>query len=275
MSSRSSKVEDLHTSGSSEHELVLELRNVGLCYRRGRGVFRRHRREFWAIEDISLRVRSGETLGVIGRNGAGKTTLLQILAGILKPDRGEFVNYGHEATLLSLQVGFVPHLSGRKNVVLSGLLLGLTLREIEEKMGSIIEFAELEGFVDEPIQTYSSGMRARLGFSTAFHVDPDVLLIDEVLGVGDAAFVEKSKAVMREKIRSDKTVVLVSHSVGSIRSLCDRAVWIDKRRVRMYGDPREVLDAYLEETQGGDARREGGARKVRRALEIEEQDGAG
>jgi lipopolysaccharide transport system ATP-binding protein len=201
---------------------------------------------FWAIEDLSLQLRQGETLGVIGKNGAGKSTLLRLLAGITRPDRGRYVNYGYQATLLSLQVGFVSHLSGRENVMLSGLLLGLDRREIAARMDDIVEFAELEEFIDEPIQTYSSGMRARLGFSTAFHVDPDILLIDEVLGVGDATFVEKSKAVMREKIQSDKTVVIVSHSVSSIRDLCDRVVWIHGGRVRLEGEPKDVLDAYAQ-----------------------------
>lgn len=199
---------------------------------------------FWAIKDLSMELWRGETLGVVGRNGAGKSTLLRLLAGITRPDVGEYVNHGYQATLLSLQVGFVPHLSGRENVMLSGLLLGLQRKEIEERMADIVAFAELEDFINQPIQTYSSGMRARLGFSTAFYVDPDILLIDEVLGVGDAAFVKKSKKVMREKISSDTTVVLVSHSASAIRSVCDRAVWIDGGRVQLDGDTEEVLAAY-------------------------------
>lgn len=237
-------------------EPILELRNVGVCYRRGYGFLRLRQSEFWAIKDISLDLYAGETLGIIGKNGAGKSTLLRLLAGIIRPDRGEYVNHGYQATLLSLQVGFVPHLTGRENVVLSGLLLGLPLRVIEDRMDAIIEFAELEEFVDEPIQTYSSGMRARLGFSTAFNVDPDILLIDEVLGVGDAAFVKKSKAVMRERIKSDKTVVLVSHSAPSIRSLCDRAIWVDRGRVQLEGGVEEVLGDYLV-SAGGDPDKEG------------------
>ena len=228
----------------NDRRLVLELRNVGVCYRRRRGLFTRRAAGFWAIHDLSLELCRGETLGVVGRNGAGKSTLLRLLAGITRPDRGEYVNHGYQAALLSLQVGFVQHLSGRENVMLSGLLLGLPRREIARRMDSIIAFAELEEFIDEPIQTYSSGMRARLGFSTAFHVNPDILLIDEVLGVGDAAFVEKSKAVMKDKIRSEATVVLVSHSARAIRSLCDRAVWIDRGRLRKSGDVRSVLAEY-------------------------------
>jgi lipopolysaccharide transport system ATP-binding protein len=227
------------------HALVLELKNVGVFYQR------RGRAEHWALRDISLSLFQGETLGVIGRNGAGKSTLLRLLAGIIRPDRGDYVNHGYQASLLSLQVGFVAHLSGRENIVLSGLLLGMQLREIKERIDEIIAFAELEDCIDEPIETYSSGMRARLGFSAAFHVDPDILLIDEVLGVGDAEFVEKSKRVMQEKIRSDKTVVLVSHNANVVRAQCDRAVWIEKGRTLAEGATDQVLEAYQSSLKGG------------------------
>lgn len=221
------------------------MRNVGVYYQRRRGGGRiGPSSRIWALRDVSLELYQGETLGIIGRNGAGKSTLLRLLAGIIRPDRGELINYGYRATLLSLQVGFLDYLSGRENIVLSGLLLGMHRREIEDRIDDIIEFSELGDFIDEPIQSYSSGMRARLGFATAFYVDPDVLLIDEVLGVGDAEFVAKSKAVMRERIRSDKTVVMVSHSAQVIRSLCDRAVWIEKAETRAAGPTVEVLEAY-------------------------------
>ena len=226
--------------------MVLSLRNVGVRYGRRRHLFSQHQSEFWALRDVTLDLFSGETLGVIGRNGAGKTTLLKVLAGILRPDTGSYVNNGYRATLLSLQVGFVGYLSGRENAILSGLLLGMHRREIERKMDAIISFSGLEDFIDEPIQTYSSGMKARLGFSTAFQVDPDILLVDEVMGVGDAEFTEKSKAVMREKIRSDKTVVLVSHNTDVIRSLADRMVWIEKGGTVAQGGPDEVLEAYAQ-----------------------------
>jgi lipopolysaccharide transport system ATP-binding protein len=216
--------------------------------------------EFWALEDVSLTVNRGETLGVIGRNGAGKSTLLRLLAGIIRPDRGIVENLGYQSTLLSLQVGFVDYLSGRENVILSGMLLGMHRREIEEKMASIIEFAELGEFIDQPIQTYSSGMRARLGFSTALHVEPDILLIDEVLGVGDAEFKEKSTRAMRERMRSDRTVVLVSHSLGLIRSVCDRVVWIEKGRNREEGDPKTVGKSYQQEIE--QRRQTGGPRRA-------------
>lgn len=217
---------------------MLALDHVGVFYERRRN--QRH----WALEKVSLNLYKGETLGVIGRNGAGKSTLLRLLAGIIRPDRGRYVNYGYQASLLSLQIGFVGHLSGRENIILSGLLLGMHLREIKDRIDDVIAFAELEEFIDEPIETYSSGMKARLGFSAAFHVDPDILLIDEVLGVGDAEFVEKSKAAMQERIRSDKTVVLVSHNASVVGSLCDRAVWVDKGCSVAEGPTAEVLDRY-------------------------------
>jgi lipopolysaccharide transport system ATP-binding protein len=222
--------------------LALSLQNVGAFYWRQVGYLRRE--QFWALKDVSFELRHGESLGVIGRNGAGKSTLLQVLAGILRPDRGNLINHGVQVALLSLQIGFVPYLTGRQNALLSGMLLGLTKQEILEKMADIQAFSELGDFFDQPISTYSSGMSARLGFSVAFQLDPDVLLIDEVLGVGDSDFWRKSSAVMHEKIRSDKTIVLVSHSADTIRQLCDRAVWIEEGQTRACGDTASVLSAY-------------------------------
>ena len=229
---------------AAHHSTVLGIESAGVCYRRRSGLLGHRVTEFWALRDVSLELRAGETLGVVGRNGAGKSTLLRLLAGVIRPDCGRMMNYGYRAGLLSLQIGFVNYLTGRENAMLSGLLLGMKAEEIKRKMNSITEFAELDEFMDEPIETYSSGMRARLGFSTAFHADPDILLVDEVLGVGDAEFRAKSKAAMRELIASDKSVVLVSHSAGLIRDLADRAVWIEKGRTAAEGDTEEVLHAY-------------------------------
>ncbi len=222
--------------------IALTLKNVGAFYWRRTGYL--HKERFWALRDVSFDLHHGESLGVIGRNGAGKSTLLQLLAGILRPDQGTLIYHGVRATLLSLQIGFVPYLSGRQNAILSGMLLGLAKQEVEEKMADIRAFSELGDFFDQPINAYSSGMKARLGFSVAFQLNPDVLLIDEVLGVGDAEFKAKSSQIMREKIRSDKTIVLVSHSPGTIRQLCDRAVWIDNGATRAEGETTEVLDRY-------------------------------
>lgn len=235
---------------------VLRVHSAGVCFRRGRRMLSSGGDDFWALEDVSLDVNRGETLGVIGRNGAGKSTLLRLLAGIIRPDRGTVENLGYQATLLSLQVGFVDYLSGRKNVILSGMLLGMHRREIEQKMNSIIEYAELGDFIDQPIQTYSSGMRARLGFSTAVHVEPEILLIDEVLGVGDEEFKEKSTRTMRERIKSDSTVILVSHSLGLIRSVCERVVWIEKGRSRLEGSPDHVAAEYQQAIEQAKCARE-------------------
>lgn len=239
---------------------LLSLRQVGLAFRPGRLNFGRAR-PFWVLEDISFDLLHGETLGVIGRNAAGKSTLLRLLAGIIRHDRGTFVNYGYKAALLSLQTGFLPYLTGRQNAILSGLLLGLRRAEVEARMEAIIEFSELGNFIDEPLSTYSSGMRARLGFSVAFQVEPDILLIDEVLGVGDEEFKAKSTRAMRERICSDKTIVLVSHSPGTIRELCDRAVWIEEGVTRAVGDVGEVTDAYHAEI----ARRQRGSESLVRS----------
>lgn len=205
---------------------VLILENVGVAYRRGRSL--RGGELYWALKDISLELKHGETLGVIGRNGVGKTTLLKVIAGIIAPDRGEIRNAGVSASLLSLQVGFVPLLTGRENAILSGMLLGAPKSRIEQNMDELVAFAELEDFIDEPVSSYSAGMRARLGFSIAMQADPDILLIDEVLGVGDAAFRKKSSEEIQRRIRSNRSVILVSHNTAMMARLCDRVVWIEQ-----------------------------------------------
>jgi lipopolysaccharide transport system ATP-binding protein len=226
---------------------ILRLRDVAVRYIvRGR-IFSRGPSDRWALGGVSFELKAGETLGVVGRNGAGKTTLLRLLAGILGPDRGIVERRpGVRASLLSLQVGFLPQLTGRENATLSGMLLGLRRAELEAKLPSIIEFAELTGVMDDPISTYSDGMRARLGFSVAYHADPDLLLLDEVLGTGDAGFYAKSAAAIRERIRSDRTCVLVSHDLTAMAELCDRCVWIEHGRVNAIGSPNEVLALYTE-----------------------------
>ena len=221
---------------------VLILENVGVAYRRGRSL--RGGELYWALKDISLELKHGETLGVIGRNGVGKTTLLKVIAGIIAPDRGEIRNAGVSASLLSLQVGFVPLLTGRENAILSGMLLGAPKSRIEQNMDELVAFAELEDFIDEPVSSYSAGMRARLGFSIAMQADPDILLIDEVLGVGDAAFRKKSSEEIQRRIRSNRSVILVSHNTAMMARLCDRVVWIEHGVSRMQGEAGDVLAAY-------------------------------
>lgn len=224
------------------YETALRLENVGVCYWRRRGVFKRE--PYWALRDVSFSVYRGESLGIVGRNGAGKSTLLKILAGIIDPDRGRIVRGELRADLLSLRLGLVPQLTGRENAVLSGMLMGLSRKQATEALSEIAAFAELEDFMDQPLNTYSSGMRARLGFAVAFRADPDILLVDEVLGVGDADFRKKSTELMRQKIRSNKTVVITSHAVSVIQELCDRVVWIDKGQTRRVGGTAEVLAMY-------------------------------
>jgi lipopolysaccharide transport system ATP-binding protein len=221
---------------------IISLANVGVSFRRH--ALLRRTEPFWALEDVSFDVRDGETMGVIGRNGAGKSTLLKVLAGILLPDRGKISNSGHRVSLLSLALGFLPHLNGRDNAVLSGMLMGLTRSDVKARLERIIQFAELDEFIDQPVATYSTGMRARLGFAVAIECDPDVVLVDELLGVGDASFRTKSTAAMRTLMQSDKTVVLVSHNPNTLEDLCDRAVWIEDRVTRAEGDVTDVLADY-------------------------------
>lgn len=228
----------------SQNSPLIELQNVGLCYRSNHIFYAKRRGRFWALDDVSLSVYPGETLGVIGRNGAGKSTLLKTIAGILKPDRGQVILRAERIALLSLQIGFVPHLTGKENIVLSGLLLGYSRREIKNRMPDIIAFAELGNFIHQPIDTYSTGMRARLGFAIAFYTNPDVLLVDETLGVGDANFKKKSTQKMKERIQSNHTVVLVSHNAKVIGELCDRVVWVENGRSLMEGETATVLEAY-------------------------------
>jgi lipopolysaccharide transport system ATP-binding protein len=222
-------------------EILIELEHVGVAFNAQR---RLSGGRFWALEDVSLQLRRGERLGVIGRNGAGKSTLLRTIAGILAPDRGSIRRAPVSCQLLSLALGFVPHLSGRDNAVLSGLMLGLRRREIVTRLPSIREFSELGDFFEQPIASYSAGMMMRLAFSVAIQVEPDVLLIDEVLAVGDAEFQQKSGAAMRSRMREGHTVVLVSHNEDHIAALCDRVIWIEHGRSVLEADRETVFAAY-------------------------------
>ncbi len=224
---------------------VVSLHSVGVCYR-GRGRVFGRAEEYWALENVSFEVRPGETVGLIGRNGSGKTTLLKAIAGIIEPDRGSIERGDINLSMLSLQVGFLPQLSGRENAILSGMLLGLERAEAERRIADIEAFADLGNHFDAPLATYSSGMRARLGFSTALYSAADVLLIDEVLGVGDWDFRAKSTAAIKELIRSNRTVILASHNLETVRELCGRTIWIDKGRARAVGTTEDVLAQYTQ-----------------------------
>ncbi|MEQ1756821.1 MAG: ABC transporter ATP-binding protein [Vicinamibacterales bacterium] len=200
---------------------------------------------FEALKGVSFDVVSGKTFGIIGRNGSGKSTMLKLLAGIGKPTSGQVTVHGRVSALIELGAGFHPEISGRENVFINGMMLGLTKREIATRFADIVSFAELEAFIDAPVKTYSSGMYMRLGFSVAIHVDPDVLLVDEVLAVGDEAFTHKCLDRFADLRRRGRTVLLVTHSLDMVSRFCDEALWLDSGQVRAQGDPRRVIDAYL------------------------------
>jgi teichoic acid transport system ATP-binding protein len=201
-------------------------------------------REIDALKDVSLEVHQGTVVGILGANGAGKSTLVRTMAGILPPTSGRVEVHGRVSTLLALGVGFNKDLSGRENVILGGLAAGLKRDQLHEKYDEIVAFAELEDFMDMPMRTYSSGMYGRLAFSVAVNMDPDILLIDEALSVGDARFRKKSFEKMRELCKQARTIVLVSHALGSIEELCDIAVWMHKGEVKMQDEPEAVVHAY-------------------------------
>jgi ABC-type polysaccharide/polyol phosphate transport system ATPase subunit len=234
------KVEGLSVTYRTSYERAPTFRNT--LIRLGRR--QRMVREIDALKDVSFSVRHGTVLGILGANGAGKSTLVRTIAGILPPTSGRVELEGRVSTLLALGVGFNKQLSGRENVVLGGLAAGLSRSEMEAKYEEIVEFAELEDFMDLPMRTYSSGMYGRLAFSVAVNMDPDILLIDEALSVGDARFRRKSFDKMRELCGQARTIVLVSHALGSIRELCDEAIWMHKGEVRGWDEPDAVIEAY-------------------------------
>jgi len=210
------------------------------------GRLRRGRREtIWAVRDVSFQVPRGTTLGMIGRNGAGKTTLLSILSRVTAPTEGRAVLSGKASALLEVGTGFHPELTGRENVYLNGAVLGMRRREIERKFDEIVAFSEIERFIDTPVKRYSSGMSLRLAFSVAAHLDPDILLVDEVLAVGDASFQAKCLGKMEEVTGEGRTVVLVSHNMPTIASLADRCIWLDHGRIAAEGPTAEVIEHYL------------------------------
>lgn len=205
-----------------------------------------------ALNGVSFTVNRGEAFGVIGRNGAGKSTLLRCVAGTLRPNRGKAVVHGKTSTLLQLGVGFIPQLTGRRNVYLGGLAAGMRKRQIDERFDAIVEYAELEDAIDRPMKTYSSGMFSRLAFSVAMNLDPDVLLLDEILAVGDASFQEKSMQAMRDLLDRAGTILFVSHSLGSVEEFCDRALWLERGEVAAVGDSGEVVEAYRQSVKRKD-----------------------
>lgn len=237
-------------------ELAVDVRGVSKAYRiysrpidRFKQAFawgrRQYFREFWALRDVSFDVKRGEAVGIVGRNGSGKSTLLQIIAGTLAPTDGKVIVGGRVAALLELGSGFNAEFTGRENVYMNGAILGLSTREIDERFDAITAFADIGDFVEQPVKTYSSGMMMRLAFSVATCVEPDVLIVDEALSVGDMLFQQRCIDRIRKLCQSGTTLLFVSHDPDSVRSLCQRAVWLEAGCVRMAGDARDVADAYV------------------------------
>jgi ABC-type polysaccharide/polyol phosphate transport system ATPase subunit len=207
---------------------------------------------FTAVRDVSFTVPAGRTLGVIGRNGSGKSTMLKLVAGITKPTQGSVKVNGRISALIELGAGFHPEISGRENVFINGIMLGLSKREVARRFDEIVDFAELKDFIDAPVKTYSSGMYMRLGFAVAIHVDPDVLLVDEVLAVGDEGFTHKCLDKFAEFKRRGKTILLVTHALSMVERFCDEALWLDGGARQGMGDPKRIIDAYITAVERGE-----------------------
>jgi len=199
---------------------------------------------FWALRDVTLSVETGEVLGVVGRNGSGKSTLMLVLAGILRPDTGVVRAFGRTSALLTLGAGFQPELAGRENIFLSGAFLGQSRRTMNELVEPITQFSGLGEFIDVPIRKYSAGMRARLGFSIATHIEPDILLLDEVLGVGDLEFKQRSRDRIQELVKRARSIIVVSHDLTFVEKTCTRCLWLEDGRVASFGPPDEVVEEY-------------------------------
>jgi ABC-type polysaccharide/polyol phosphate transport system ATPase subunit len=229
---------------------------------------------FQALRGVSFSVKKGCTFGIVGRNGSGKSTALKLVAGITKPTSGRVSVEGRISALIELGAGFHPEISGRENVFINGIMLGLSKREITRRFDEIVEFAELEDFIDAPVKTYSSGMYMRLGFAVAIHVDPDVLLIDEVLAVGDEAFTHKCLDKFAEFRRRGKTILLVTHALNLVERFCDEALWLDAGNTRGVGDPRRVVSAYIVDVEKQEERHMAAMDAKARAAVDEEPVGA-
>lgn len=236
-------------------EIAITVKNLHVTYK---GMKKTSIRAYWkhfgkrverfqALKGVSFELEKGSILGIIGKNGSGKSTMLRAIAGIFSPDKGKIDLHGNTISLLSIGVGFNGKLSGKENIYLSGMLLGFTEEEIESKVKDIIDFADIGEFINKPVKTYSSGMYSKLAFAITAILETEIILIDEVLSVGDAAFREKSYAKMKELISADtRTVVIVSHSMDTIKELCDIVLWIDEGKQVMFGDANEVIPKYIE-----------------------------
>lgn len=243
MSETMIEVSDVSMRFRLNNDKILSLKEFVTTALRGKLIYN----EFTALDHVSFTVEKGETLGLIGRNGAGKSTMLKVISGILKPTEGSVTTYGNVVPMLELGSGFDMDLTGRENIFLNGAILGYSEEFLKAKYDEIVEFSELGQFIETPIRNYSSGMLARLAFSIATVVQPEVLIVDEILSVGDAQFQEKSKRRMLELMDGGTTVLFVSHSIGQIREMCNRVVWLERGQMKLLGKTDEVCSAY-----GGD-----------------------
>ena len=237
------KVDHVYKTFDIYYDRANTLKERALFWMRNK---RKEKRE--VLKDINLEIKKGETVALIGVNGSGKSTLLKLMTQIIFPNKGVIETHGKLTSLLELGAGFHPDFSGRENIYFNSSIFGLTKKEIDKRLNQIIEFSELQEFIDNPVRTYSSGMYMRLAFSVAINVDADILLIDEILSVGDQHFQEKCFNNMRELKKEGKTMVFVTHSMESVKNLCDRAVWLADGQVRMDGDTNKVVEEYLKET---------------------------
>ena len=239
--------------------MMIQAENITVCYRMSHDKIKSIKEylvamvkrklqydEFRALDGISFEIQKGEVIGIVGSNGAGKSTLLKVISGILRPTKGKVSLGGNVVPMLELGSGFDFDLSGRENIFLNGAILGYSEKFLKEKFDEIVEFSELKEFIDIPVRNYSSGMIMRLAFSIASQVAPDILIVDEILAVGDAAFQEKSYARMMELMSHGTTVLLVSHSIDQVKRLCDRVIWLDHGQIRAIGNTEEICDAYMQ-----------------------------
>mgnify|MGYP002532545580 CR=1 FL=1 len=235
-------VENVYKSFNIYMDKANSLKEKMLFWKRSR----KEKREI--LKNINLTIKNGEAVGLIGVNGSGKSTLLKLMTKIIYPNEGKITTYGKLTSLLELGAGFHPDFSGRENIYFNASIFGLTKKQIDDRLEKIIEFSELGTYIDNPVRTYSSGMYMRLAFAVAINVDADILLVDEVLAVGDQHFQEKCIAKMKELKEQGKTMVFVTHSLGTVKDFCNRAVWLNKGEIKMDGTPDEVIDEYLKET---------------------------
>ncbi|OGE14944.1 hypothetical protein A3F00_04195 [Candidatus Daviesbacteria bacterium RIFCSPHIGHO2_12_FULL_37_11] len=236
------------------NKVIIEFNNVSKKFKKGQKLYLKQAlldffkpnvtEEFWALKNIDFKISKGESVGIIGVNGSGKSTILKLIAGVLTPTRGEVEVIGRIGPLIELGAGFHPELSGRDNIYLNGTILGLSKKELEEKFESIVDFAELSDFIDTPVKHYSSGMYMRLGFSIAIHINPEILLIDEILAVGDLGFQKKCIDKMNSFHSQGKTIIIISHSMDIVSTFCEKAILIDKGKIREVGKPEKVIAAY-------------------------------